>query len=416
MEYVPSKVNEGQVEISYQSFNSIRERYANKFMEWTDGRGRSQSTPVAPVWLSHPRRRQYEGVDMPNGPPVSDKGYLNLWHGWGVIPKQGSWMLLQRHIAEVMANGDREFETYIRNWTAWKFQNPGAPPEVVLAFLGEKGVGKGAWGRALMRVFGQHALQIFSTPMLTGKHNQHLQDKLFLFLDEAMWAGDRDGERVLKGLATEPWLMIEPKNVNAFQWRNRLGIMMSGNDNWIVPATHDERRYAVNQVSKVYKQNEDYFTALFAEIEGDGPAAMLYDLLSLDLKGWHPRAHAPQTKTLMEQKALGLTGLQQWYVHLLSVGELPKAQAKNPRMVLSKHLFEHAKGWSPRTKFINETEFGRFLRYECGCEHKSTGKAWGWILPPLAEARAAWVVKAGDWPWLAPEVNEWGEKPVLEDG
>jgi Family of unknown function (DUF5906) len=303
MEWVPSAISEGQKELSYQSFQAFRERYANQYILVPKGRGRWENEPFATTWLAHPNRRQYEGLDLvPNGPPVLANGYLNLWKGWGVEPRKGSWRLMRRHIEEVLSNGNAVFEDYIRRSTAWKFQNPGLPSEVVLALLGGKGVGKGAWGYIQMLIYGSHGLQIYSTDHLIGKHNQHLQNKLFLFLDEALWGGDKQAERVLKGLTTEKWMFIEPKNVNAFQWPNRLTMFMSGNDKWIVPASHDERRYAVNKVNEKWKQNKSYFGPLFEEINGGGAGAMLYDLLQLDLDGWHPRDNVPQTKALLDQK------------------------------------------------------------------------------------------------------------------
>jgi hypothetical protein len=266
-----------------------------------------------------------------------------------------------------------------------------------------------------MTIFGQHGLQIFSSDHLCGKHNAHLQNKLFLFLDEAMWAGDKDAERVLKGITTEKWMMIEPKGINAFQWPNRLWVLMSGNDKWIVPASHDERRYAVNKINERWKQNRDYFGPLFGEINDGGAGAMLYDLLRLDLDGWHPRDHVPQTQALVEQKMLGLTGLEQWYAGLLDVGALPGPEKRNPRMVLSSRLFEDAKASSPRNRYINPTGLGVFLK-EMGCEHKSTGKAWAWVFPPLAEARRAWLAHvSGSWDWLERHVEDWSAKPGLFD-
>jgi hypothetical protein len=321
---------------------------------------------------------------------------------------------VQRHIAEVLANGNQGFEDFIKRSTAWKFQNLGLPPEVVLALLGGKGVGKGAWGYAQMLIYGTHGLQIFSTDHLIGKHNQHLQNKLFLFLDEAIWAGDRQADRVLKGLTTEKTMFIEPKNVNGFLWPNRLGIYMGGNDKWIVPASHDERRYAVNKVSERWKQDKTYFGPLFEEINNGGAGAMLYDLLRLDLDGWHPRDHVPQTKALLDQKMLGLSGLELWYVHLLNVGELPWPDKKNPRRASSEQLLESAKNHNARNKYTNFEELAGFLK-EMACTHKSNGKAWGWIFPPLSEAREAWRARAGSgWEWLTPDITDWGEKPPKE--
>jgi hypothetical protein len=261
-----------------------------------------------------------------------------------------------------------------------------------------------------MLIYGQHGLQIFATNHLTGKHNQHLQNKLFLFLDEAMWAGDNEADRVLKGMTTEKWILIEPKQVNAFQWPNRLAILMSGNAKWVVPASHDERRYAVNKINEKWKQNKTYFCPLFEEINNGGASAMLYDLLHMDLDGWHPRDNVPQTKALLDQKMLGLTGLQQWYVHLLNVGELPNPDKKNPRFVISEYLMKDAMAHNPRNKYTTDTELGRFMG-DMGCTHKSNGKKWGWIFPPLTEARDTWrALSGGDWEWLVPNITEWGEK------
>jgi hypothetical protein len=416
MEWVPSMISPGQKELSYQSFQAFRERYANKYVFVPNGKGGWTSAPFAPIWLSHPQRRQYEGLDLvANGPPVLPNGYLNLWKGWGVEPRKGSWRLMQRHIAEVLANGHQGFEDYLIRSSAWKFQNPGLPPEVLLALLGGKGVGKGAWGYVSMLIFGTHGLQIFSTDHLIGKHNQHLQNKLFLFLDEAIWAGDKDADRVLKGLVTEKSMFIEPKNVNGFQWPNRLGIYMSGNDKWIVPASHDERRYAVNKVSERYKQDKSYFVPLFEEINNGGAGAMLYDLLNLDLDGWHPRDNVPQTKALLDQKMLGLTGLELWYVHLLNIGELPWPNKKNPRWCNSSYLLESAVHYHLRNRYLAYEELGSFLK-EMGCTHKSDGKAWGWIFPPLNEAREDWAKRAGgNWDWLAADIKDWAEKPQEDD-
>src|SRR5262249_36644667 len=101
-----------------------------------------------------------------------------------------------------------------------------------------------------------------------------------------------------------------------------------------------ERRHAVFEVNPIYIQQRGYFEPLFAEIDGGGAAAMLYDLLRLDLEGWHPRYDIPQTQALVDQKVQSLDGLQQCWLAKLSTGETPTAQTKNPRWVLSKRIYE----------------------------------------------------------------------------
>jgi hypothetical protein len=65
-------------------------------------------------------------------------------------------------------------------------------------------------------------------------------------------------------------------------------------------------------------------------------------------------------------------------------------------------------------KYTNFEELAGFLK-EMACTHKSNGKAWGWIFPPLSEAREAWRARAGSgWEWLTPDITDWGEKPPKE--
>ena len=78
---------------------------------------------------------------------------------------------------------------------------------------GKKGAGKGTLGQILIRLFHHHALPISNPLHLTGRFNGHLVDVVFLFVDEAFWAGDKAGEGVLKALVTEPTIPIEPKFV-----------------------------------------------------------------------------------------------------------------------------------------------------------------------------------------------------------
>jgi Mesyanzhinovviridae DNA primase len=140
-----------------------------------------------------------------------------------------------------LANGDPDFADYILRWSAWAVQNPGTPAEVALVLKGEKGSGKGTWFVALRRIFGPHGLHIASSKHLIGSFNGHTRYCLFLFADEAFWAGDVQGESELKAMLTEPTRIVEQKFVDAGPIKNRLHVGMAANAAWAVPASHDER-------------------------------------------------------------------------------------------------------------------------------------------------------------------------------
>jgi hypothetical protein len=275
---------------TFQKVADFKNRYANRFVEQETKTG-TQRVPVGTFWFSHPASATFDGVGFrPGEGEVLPGKLLNLWRGWAVEPKEGSWRLLRRHIYLVLGNGDWKAGRYILRWFAHMFQHPGEPGQTVLVFKGEEeGLGKGIMAQAIMQILGRYSLPVSDSRQFLGAFSGHLQHCVFLFLDEAFWAGDQKAEGRLKSLVTERYITIEPKYVTPFQTPNLLHIMMASNNDWVVPAGPTARRYAVFEVSNKHRRDKAYFDALRAEIEGGGAAAMLYDLLAMNLKGWEPQ-------------------------------------------------------------------------------------------------------------------------------
>ena len=258
----------------------------------------NKSVPVGKWWLqatkaANPGKRKYDGIVFrPDEGAVVD-GKLNLWRGFGVTEKQGDWSLMRQHIKEVLASGNTDHSTYIINWIAWAVQNPADRAEVALVFRGKKGTGKGTLGNTLVIIFGRHGTHISQKEHLAGRFNYHLRDACFLFADEAYWPGDKSAEGALKRLITEPDLFIEGKGQNAFPAPNLLHVMMASNEDWIVPAGENERRYAVFDVPDTKMQDLEYFAANADQMDNGGYEAMLFDLRRRDLGNWHPRKLVP---------------------------------------------------------------------------------------------------------------------------
>ena len=396
----------------------------DKYKIWTPGK--KENDPPTAVgrgkwWLSHQNRRQHRGVIfMPNQKKVV-QGYLNLWRGFAVTPKEGNWSLLREHVFNVLANRNQKMFDYIIYWTAFLYQHPEVPAETVLVFIGEEGVGKGVWGRTLCRSFGQHGLQISSSNQLVGKFNAHLMDCVFLFADEALWPGERSMEGTLNRIITEGTLTIEKKGEDTVQVPNHLHIVMCSNADWVVPASKDGRRYAPNHVNPEFKGNPEYWNALYYEINHDGLEAMMFDLIHMDIGDWHPRIGVPQTEALAEQKHLSLRDEDQYWFAMLQNGELPQQVASFYPDAIQFHqnivrrastasLREQAGNLVPRMKGWSETRFIRILKSH-DCKNVKIDIPWcnavkspngistgerlksqlrGWEFPPLAEARQAW--------------------------
>jgi hypothetical protein len=157
-----------------------------------------------------------------------------------------------------------------------------------------------------------------------------LGDACFVFLDEAFWAGDRKGDQILKGLTTEDTFQLELKHFDPITVKNRLRLAAAGNNEWIVPVSPRGRRNFVLDVSDRYaKENDPAHAAYWGPLQAqfgdyapdDGRAAMLYDLLHMDLKGFNILA-VPKSAAKTEQKLLTQKGTAAWLFEILQGGEI----------------------------------------------------------------------------------------------
>ena len=93
----------------------------------------------------------------------------------------------------------------------------------------------------------------------------------------------RDLEQMLElsDLAPDDWrppivaaVAIERKGIDAYMAKSHLRVFMTSNERWVVPATGDERRYAVFDCSNEYQGNHAYFQAMADQMKRDTEAGM----------------------------------------------------------------------------------------------------------------------------------------------
>jgi Family of unknown function (DUF5906) len=340
---------------------------------------------------------------------------------------------MEEHIKTVLAAGNDEVFAYIINWLAFAVQKPEQRAEVALVFKGKRGTGKGTLGNAMTRIFGQHGVHLSDAKHLTGHFNAHLRNACFLFADEAYWPGDKTAEGSLKRLITEPDLAIEGKGRDIITVSNMLHVLMGSNEDWVTPAGEAERRFEVNDVSECHIQDRTWFEPLYAQLDNGGYAAMLYDLLQHDIKGWHPR-QVLRTGALLQQQQLSLDPLDSWWVELLEGGALEGADpncpshavsntydreivesdgygGKRTRHVKQPGLYDQARASSPRLRnYATDHLLGHFLTKQ-SCVSNKVLRRRSWWFPDLKEARQKWETRFPGWKWRNPDIGEWQEPP-----
>lgn len=191
---------------------------------------------------------------------------------------------------------------------------------------------------------------------------------------------------------------------------NAVHMLISSNNDWVVPAGSNSRRYFVTEVSDHRMQDQEYFEALAQELASGGEAAMLHDLLNRDLQGWHPRMTFV-TSALQQQRELSLPPHERAILDLLLEGQKPMKDgfyrnASDDCWCDSETLIAHFSKRFPGMWDRSMKLFAPILR-ELGFVNKqhSETRRMSWYFPPLKEARAAWNKRFGEKTW--PEPLDW---------
>lgn len=297
--YDNSLIKTGEKEVK----GEVIELYKNELMAWALS-SKSNSFTGGVVFL--PAKKAPEN-------------YFNTWRGFSVQSQQNDALLkrVHYHMKEVVCSGHADLYDYMLKWIAYTIQNPDKPAGTALVLRGEKGSGKGTLGHFLKNIWGNHGLHIANAKHLVGNFNGHFTDVCFMFADEAFFSGDKQHEGVLKALVTEPTVIIERKGIDAVSQPNYLKIFMATNSGFAVPASRDERRYCVLDVSNSHIGNRPYFTALQKDCTSkEVQAAFLHQMQNINLTGWHT-GMIPDSVGLREQRYHSMDSVQKWVANAL---------------------------------------------------------------------------------------------------
>lgn len=369
-----------------------------------------RSQPLSEMWMKSFDRRSYDGICFMPG-LESPKRFYNLWHGFAVEPLEreesgssgdiAALQMFKEHALSNVCGDDEDLFNWLIGYFAHIVQKPWEKPLVALAFRGKKGVGKNALVNIIGKLLGNHYMLTANRRYLLGNFNGHLENLLLFVLDEAYWSGDKQAEGVLKDLITGDKHLIEHKGQGTYEVANRLRVVIIGNEKWIVPASEDERRYAVFDVGDGRIQDRNFFRLMRESMERGGYRLLLRYLLDFDLSKTDPNA-APQTAALLDQKINSLEPVHQWWFECLCQGRIvsseftgnwPKEiEADLFRAAFKRYIRDH----NISGRISTDVGFG-MLMHKCAPEIKRAQKRGGagerirvYEMPDLIECRLAW--------------------------
>jgi hypothetical protein len=286
------------------------------------------------AWKTSRQRREYQNIGYYPGGHHCPASVYNLFQGWGIDAKQGDWSIINHHVLDVLACGDKVKADYILDWCAHMVQRPWEKPGVALVFRGRKGTGKTLLTLLVATAIGRrNALITANGKKLFGTFNWHLADKLLIGAEEAFFVGNRELNDQLKHLLTGDDIEVEQKFGQRISMKSMHRMIMTSNHDQVISASDDERRFFVCDVSEARRGDDAYFAPLVAVTKGeddDTLAAFMYELHTRDIKNWKPERAAREVASasgdLARQKLLSLEPPLKWLLETILSHGAPTRQ------------------------------------------------------------------------------------------
>lgn len=345
------------IDVDYLSVEGFKQYYSNVKIPV----GRAFMT-AGNYWFSSEERRQFERVDFLPG--KESPGAYNLWRGYSFDPDPtGDWSMFREHLLENAAQGDEDYFNWIFAWFAQMMQKPWVKVGTSLSFRGKQGTGKTVIGLHMGNLIKPHYALVDDARYVFGNFNSHMSSTILLHSDEGFWGGDPKHVGKLRSMVTSEKQFIEYKGRDAVPVKNYMRLLITTNQNWVVPAASEERRFAVFDMGDGRQQETDYFRDMGRQLRHGGYGGLLHDLLHFDLSKVDI-SKIPNTAALQDQKSISFGDVARFWRERLMTGELLKGGGLGWKDPLSARLYElfveEASDWGVRYK-PSQTDFYQAL-------------------------------------------------------
>jgi Family of unknown function (DUF5906) len=283
--------------------------------------GKPKSTPITEIWFKSPSRRMYDSITFDPSRAEHYNGYYNLFKGYKIKPVIGDCTLFLNYVKNVICSGDNDNFNYLVALIAQMIQQPHMKPGIAVVIRGDEGVGKSFFIEKLGSLLEGYYFKTSNPNYIFGDHNGQLKNTILLHLEEAVWAGSKRDESLLKDLITGRTIEINDKFVPVYSVPNHLHLFISGNPDWLVSAGFKARRIFALHASEAHIRDTKYFAELDNWFKNGGSAALIYYFLNynvnVDLR------MVPITEELIIQKQQSMSGVAEWLYSIADTLEMP---------------------------------------------------------------------------------------------
>jgi phage/plasmid-associated DNA primase len=208
-------------------------------------------------------------------------------------------------------------------WMARMMQQPGTKPGTAIILSGAQGSGKGIIIDILRKIVGkQYVHQVQNPNEITGDFNSALLQCLLLFVDEAVWGGDKQTDNMIKKIITEETITINAKYQEPIQVQSYVNAIFATNNDLPVNCKGIQRRYVSLETKGTYAGgNNEVSTKYFKAIRDVPIEIFAHFLYKLDITPFNPR-DIVKTDALREHQAISMEVHHKWLNECLSRGHI----------------------------------------------------------------------------------------------
>jgi len=358
-------------------------------------------------FINNPLTHMYTEVAF--SPLLLPASTLNYWIGPSIAPVSGDWYVIQEFLHTVICDNNVALFDYLIRYLAHMLQKPHEKPGIMIVLLSGQGEGKGTFFKTLQRMWPRTTLAVSDVDEVVGKFNAALERNYIVCMDEALFAGDKKSLDKLKSLITEPTCRIEQKHQPSRSIESYHRYFASSNHSHFAHVDKDDRRFLFVRLSSIHKQDQVYFDAVNDALEDDVViAAMMHDLINLDLTGFNVRKR-PLTEEHLSQRIQSLNGFERYWYEVLQSGMLDRfTEWKQPKFISTKNLIDNYKEYDTNAGRYNPIQQHRIsstLKTICPSAKPLRKKAnniqeRGYELPDIKVARMEFEKMLGtsvDW-------------------
>lgn len=292
--------------------------YSNRMYTETqidkEGKTKLVEKSAANEWMKWKVRAEVQKIVYAPGKERFEDRCFNTWKGWGVQPKKGDikpWKELLEHLFKDAPAERKWFE----QWCAYPLQNPGAKLFTCVLMWGIcTGTGKSLVGYTLNEIYGENGTEV-EEKELHADYNGWLLNKQFVMGDEITGGDKRAVSDRMKGMITRQKLRINEKYIPSYEMVDCVNWYFTSNHPDAFFMEDDDRRNFIHEV-KSRPLAREFYNHYREWFSGDGPSALFYHLLNLDMEGFDPHAPAPMTTSKVDMIENGRSDLSSWVAAL----------------------------------------------------------------------------------------------------